>query len=239
MRVEKIGEVHKKLEYMDIYELHKIMTSNKISDYQKMQFIHNNRTQIHNVMKTKITNSEFLDVMGTRPLIRFRPLKNSYTKWGDKALLAKALGISTVQVPEYIRNVTLAMQDINQMHKLPLGQMDTIKTYVYRHGTSSEVVAFLDYELKNAKDLQKTLNSTLQYQNGSLAEYFSRPVHRMSNKTFLNLFDVINKNIEKTVKDGIMTVEEAEKLSQNALAQLYNIQCNSKLVKAIKSIHKS
>ena len=238
MRIEKIDAVNKKLEYMDIYELYKIMSSNKISDYQKMQFIHNNRTQIHNVMKTKITNSEFLDMMGTRPLIRFRPLKNSYTKWGDKALLAKALGISTAQVPEYIRNVTLAMQDLNQMHKLPLGQMDTIKTYVYRHGTSGEVVAFLDYELKNAKDLQKTLISTLQYQNGSLAEYFVRPIHRMSNKTFLNLFDVIHKNIEKAVKDRIITAEISEKLSQNSLAQLYNIQYNSKFINALKPVKK-
>ena len=224
MKVSKISNIPK----LDTYSLHKILISDKITDYDKMLFIKNNRTHIHNIMSVKLSDSEFLDMMQNRPLIRFRPLKNSYTKWGDKIILAKSLGILPSQLNEYIKNVTAALQDVNKMDKLPIGKIDSIKTYVYRHGTQEQVVTFLDYELQNSKDFLKTLHATLSYGNGGMADYFVRPVHKMKNKTLIDMYKVINYNLN-CHKETL-----PENISEQILAQLWNIQYNSKLSTAIK-----
>ena len=230
MNVEKISN----LPALDTYSLHKILTSNKLSDYEKMMFVKNNRTQIHHIMEVKLSNSEFLDMMQSRPLVRFRPLKNSYTKWGDKVILAKSLGILPSQLNDYIKNVTNAMQNINQMGKLPTNKIDSIKTYVFRHGTQEQVVTFLDYELKNSKNILKTLHSTLEYGNGGMADYFVRPIHRMKNQTLVDLYNVIDANLLSAQKNGTINNIQKEKASEWALAQILNIQYNSKLSTAIK-----
>ena len=42
-----------------------------------------NRNEIKHLMDRKISNPEFFNMMQNRPLIKFRPIRNSYTKWGS------------------------------------------------------------------------------------------------------------------------------------------------------------
>lgn len=220
---------------LDIYSLHKILTSDAISDYKKMQFLHKNQMQISHMMRTKISSNEFINMMDGRQLIKFRPIRNSYTKWGDKILLAKTLGVLPSQVSGYIKNVSDAMVDINHMKKLSMSRIDSIKTYVYRHGTRKQVVTFLDYELKNTKNLVETLNNTLEYGKGGLADYFARPIHRMSDKTMLSLVNVADKNIKAAAAKGLISQVQMNDLIANSLIRIYNIQHNSKFINIIRN----
>ena len=42
-------------------------------------------------------------------------MKNSFTKRGDKQLLAKALELPVSQIPQYIKNVTETMADVEKL----------------------------------------------------------------------------------------------------------------------------
>ena len=220
---------------LDLYSIHKVLISDKITDYEKMRFLHKNQMQINHIMETKISNNEFINMMQGRALIRFRPLKNSYTKWGDKILLAKTLNILPSQVSDYVENVSAAMNDVSQMSKLPIDKLDSVKTYVYRHGTKNEVVTFLDYELKHTKDFIKTLQNTLEYGNGGLADYFVRPIHRMTNKYMVNIYTILSENINLAASQGLITDEQMSKLTEYALVRVYNIHHNNKLINAIRN----
>ena len=110
-----------------------------------------------------------------------------------------------------------------------------IKTYVYRHGSKEEVVAFLDYELSKAIDIEKCLYRTFQYYSGGVADYFIRPIHRMNNKTLIHLFQVVNKNIKLAKTERRISDERCEKIAKWALIQIYKIQNNSKFINAIKT----
>ena len=173
--------------------------------------------------------------MDNRVIQKFRPLKNSYTKWGDKIILAKALGIQNSEVPKYIKNVSETIADVENMDFLPHSTMEMLKTYVYRHGTKDELIMFLDYELSKAQDLLKCLYRTLEYHSGGVADYFIRPIHRMDNKTLIRVYDVVNKNIKKAQQAGKLSDAESKKVAKWALIQIYRIQNNSKLINAIKT----
>ena len=69
-----------KIEGISFEKVMEVMASTKISDTQKAQFITQNQPQIKQIMEAKITGSEFKDMMGKRAIIKFRPLKNSFTK---------------------------------------------------------------------------------------------------------------------------------------------------------------
>ena len=228
MKIEKI-------EHLDFATLEKILTSNKITDSQKVQFVNNNKNQIEKIVVDKISDTDFKTLMQNRNLVKFRPLKNSFTKKGDKLILAKALEINPSEVPNYIKNVKNAISDINSIDFLSPEKINMIKTYVYRHGSKDELVAFLDYELKKAVDIEKTLYKTLTYYSGGIADYFIRPIHRMDNKTLVKVFNVINKNIELSEAEGKISDTRSKKLAKWALIQIYKIQNNSKFINAIKT----
>ena len=114
-------------------------------------------------------------------------------------------------------------------------KLETIKTYVYRHGSKDELVSFLDYELSRADQLDKALYRTLKYHSGGVADYFIRPIHRMDNKTLIRVYDVVNKNIKKAQQAGKLSDAESKKVAKWALIQIYRIQNNSKLINAIKT----
>lgn len=221
--IEKLNSVN-----LDIYSLYKIMTSSRLDDYQKLEFVRVNRVQIKHLMDREISNPEFFNMMQNRPLIKFRPIKNSYTKWGDKILLSKTLGILPSQVTEYVKNVTNAICDIKQMKNLPIEKIDSIKTYVYRHGSSEQVGIFLDYELKNSQDLIKTLKTTLSYGAGGVAEHYVRPIHRLTNKTMINLFNIIDDNLNVAETKGIINSGQKEQIAYEVLVRLYSIQQDQK-----------
>ena len=216
-------------------KVREILTSNNISHNQKTEFIRHFKTQIQEALDVKLTGTEYKWIMGNRPLQKFRFIKNSVTKRGDKRMLAMMLEIDPCEVDEYIENVTEAMKEVNQLGFLPKDEIDAIKTYVYRHGSKDGVVEFLDYELRTSKDLIKTLYSTLEYHTGGIADYFIRPVHRMTNLTMVRLYNVIDKNLRNALKSGLITEEEYDKTAKNALIRIYQIQNNSKLINAIKT----
>ena len=228
MKVEKIEPIS--WEYVQ-----KIMASNKLTEAQKAQFVRTNRAKIKEVIETKITSAEFKGLMENRPLQKFRPLKNSYTKMGDKIILAKALRIEPSQVADHIKNIANSMKDVDNLDFLSIDNFEMIKSYVYRHGTKDELVAFLDYELTKSKHVVDSLYKNLNYYAGGIADYFIRPIHRMDNKTLVKLYNVIDKHINISRQNGIITDEESKKLAEWTLIQIYKIQNNSKLINAIKT----
>ena len=87
--------------------------------------------------------------MANRPLIKFRPLKNSFTKQGDDIILAQALDINKKDINKYIDSVIEGNFEIHD--RQDKDNIEKLKTYVYRHGTKDQVIAFLEYELSDVK----------------------------------------------------------------------------------------
>lgn len=227
MKIEKIDAI-------DFGKIYNILTSSSVSDAQKTQFIREHRSEIKKVMLQNISSAEFKTLMSNRALQKFRPLKNSFTKKGDKILLAKALELTPSQIPQYIKNVTEALNDIENL-SLPADKIEALKTYVYRHGSKDELIAFLDYELTKTKDLEKALYTTLKYHNKGVADYFIRPIHRMDNNTLVKVYRIIDKHIKKARENGQFSDAQSEKIAKWALIQIYKIQNNSKLINAIRT----
>lgn len=217
---------------IDAVTVSKILHSQQLTDKQKAEFIKKNSYEIKQIVKSEITQQELAMLMQNRPLIRFRPLKNSFTKRGDKILLAKSLGIETKDVNKYINN--LLETDFDTSGGVSAENIDKAKTYVFRHGTKEQVIRFLDYELSDVKFTLERLYKLLDDNSGGLVEYFSRPIHRMDNKTLAKLYNVISKNINDSVKSGCINSEKAASLSEWALVKIYQIQNNSKLIRAVE-----
>lgn len=220
---------------IDIYSVRKILTSNDIPMSKKVAFVRENQTAITNVVENELTGLEFKGLMEKRPLPKFRPMKNSFTKRGDKILLAKTLGISVSDVDDFINKTKNFIKTMNDLDFLSNNQLNAIKTYVYRHGSIDGVVSFLDYELRHSRDVIKTLYSTLEYHTNGVADYFIRPIHRMSNPTMIKLYGVIDKNIETAHLTGAINDEEYNKIARWALVKIYKIQNNSKFINAVKT----
>lgn len=77
--------------------VNKILATNKLTDAQKLQFIKENAAAIKSFSGEEINMTELKEILKSRPLVRFRPIKNSFTKQGDKILLAKSLNIELVK----------------------------------------------------------------------------------------------------------------------------------------------
>ena len=223
------------IDNITLYTVREILASNKISQREKTDFIRKHKTQIQLALDVKISGNEFKWIMKNRPLRKFKPIKNAFTKRGDKLLLAEMLGISPMEVDSYVQSVENALSDIDKLNFLPKDKIDAIKTYVYRHGTKDGVVNFLDYELKNSNDMLKTLYMTLEYHTNGLADYFIRPIHKMSNLTMVKLYDVIDKNIKSAREAGSISDEQYNDVARWALIRIYQIQNNSKFINAIKT----
>ena len=213
---------------IDAFELHKILTSNKLSNRQKVDFLRNNAHILKNVSTENITKKELEQVLKNRPLIRFRPLKNSFTKQGDMKLLAEALGVEKSEINRCINSVI----DSNFLiqNKADKDNIEKMKMYVFRHGTKKQVEGFLEYELSDVKTTLQKLYKTLEYNSGGLADYFSRPIHRMDNNTLARLYNIIDKSLKNSADAGYVT--DINSHAEWALIKIYEIQNNSKLIKA-------
>ena len=220
---------------IDLPTIHKILSSTSISERQKENFVRQHASQISQVFQAHISLAEYKFIMRNRPLRKFRFLKNAITKRGDKIFLAETLGVDPAELDDYIGDVEDAITDFDKLSFLPKDKLDAIKTYIYRHGSKDEIVSFLDYELKTAKDVIKTLYRTLKYHTGGVADYFIRPVHKMSNNTMIQLYNVIDKNMQSAIEKGSITKEEYDETARWALVRIYDIQNNSKLINAIKT----
>lgn len=224
-----------KIEHINFETLHKVLTSNQLTEVQKTKFVLANKLEISKVLDAKISSADYKILMKNRNLKKFRPLKNSFTKKGDKIILAKALGITPSELAGYIKTAKENIYDIKKIDFLTPEKMELLKIYIYRHGSKDDLVRFLDYELTQTKDLLKTLYTTLQYYSGGVADYFIRPIHRMDNKTLIRLFDVIDRHIKLDELEGRFTEADSKKNALNALARIYEIQQNSKFINAIKT----
>lgn len=216
-------------------KVHEILTSNKITDSQKTQFVRHYKTEIQQALEVKLSGAEFKWIMSKRPLQKFKPVRNSFTKRGDKIMLAEMLGIEPSEVNDYISNIEDDLQDLDKLSFLPKDKIDAIKTYVYRHGSKDDVVNFLDYELTTSTDMLKTLYRTLDYHTDGLADYFIRPIHRMSNKTLIKLYNVIDKNLKNARDNGSISEEQYNETARDALIRIYQLQNNSKFINAVKT----
>ena len=219
---------------IDINTVYKVLSSQNITDGQKIQFMKNNSSEIHKVVELAISSKDFKTLMGNRPLIKFRPLKNSFTKRGDKKLLAMSLGIEPTDVDDYIKDITLSIADGNIINYNSLENIETVKSYVYRHGKKEQVTKFLDYELNNAKNILKVLYKTLEYNSGGVADYYMRPIHRLDNNTMYQIYNTVDKNLKNAQQNGQITDTQYSDTTKWALLQIYRIQNNQRLINAVK-----
>ncbi len=234
MEISAINSINS-VSNINLSTVREILSSNKISQSQKTVFMRKYKTEIQQALDIKLSGTEFNWIMKNRPLQKFKPIKNSLTKRGDRIMLANALGIEPAELDDYIENVSEALEDIDKLSFLPKDKLDSIKTYIYRHGSKDDIVNFLDYELKTSKDILKTLYTTLDYHTNGLADYFIRPIHRMSNLTMIKLYNVIDKNLSAARDIGSISDEQYNKVARSALIRIYQIQNNSKLINAIKT----
>ena len=225
---------------LNLSGVRKVLSSTKITDEQKLQFLRKNKVEIKSMVETAITGSEFKSLMKNRPLIKFRPLKNSFTKAGDKKILAKTLNIKPTMVDAYIQDAIVSMKSVEGVGKYSIDELEAIKTYVYRHGTKQQLIDTLDYDLSHVKDILTFLYKTLEYHSGGVADYFMRPIHRMDNNTMFLIYKTMDKHLKKCEQSGIIDSERNREISEWALAKIYKIQNNQKLrnaVKLYKQIH--
>jgi hypothetical protein len=235
IKIDKIDKINP-VGNLDLYKVREVITSSKITTDQKIKFIKKNHSKISHLVDEKISSSDFKTIMNNRPLILFKPLKNSYTKAGDKKLLAIALGIKPNEVDNYIKNINLqvrSMQDINTMG-ISKDNYEEVKTYIFRHGEKEQVINFLDYELSHAKNILHVLYHTLEYNSGGVADYFIRPIHRLDNGTMLGIYNVVDKNLKAGRASGKISDVQAQETAEWALARIYKIQNNQRLQNAIK-----
>ncbi len=217
---------------LDSIQLYKILESNQLTNKQKAEFIKNNSSLVNDTLKQEITLTEFKELMKHRPLIRFRPIKNSFTKKGDKILLAKSLGIEQKEVNKYIESIIKNEFSLKDAQRT--SDIDKVKTYVYRHGTKNQVASFLEHELSDVKTVLEKLYKTLEDNSGGLADYFSRPIHRMDNRTLRKLYNIIDKALRSSYDAGYIKKEELDSVSEWALVKIYQIQNNSKVIRAFE-----
>ena len=219
---------------IDIYSLRHILGSEELTDVQKINFIRRNSTQIKGIMEIELGTEDFNRIMSNRPLMIFKPIKNLFTKNGDRILLAKTLEIPLNEMDDFIKKATKKLPDVDEIDFCTKDKLEAIKTYVYRHGSKEQVIKFMDYEISHAKNFRRTIKRTLDYTKGGVADYFTRPIHRMDNKTFLGLFDVINKNIVARKEAGELSEADALRISRAALARLFQVKENSRLKNSAK-----
>lgn len=223
-----------KVEKIDPKLIHQVLCSNKITHDEKVQFMRKHSSEIRSTLDVVPTSSEFNNMMEARPLIKYRPFKNSFTKRGDKILLAKSLNIPVTEVDDYIKNVQESLSELNKFDFIPVSSQDALKTYIYRHGSAEQLVSFFDLELQKSNDVLKTLYKTLEYNNGGVADYFIRPIHRMKNSTLVDLYGVVDKNLKIAQSNGSITEKQNLETSEWALKRIYQIQHNSKFINSLK-----
>jgi len=218
------------IEKIDYIKIHEVLASERLTNAQKANFIKKYETQVKSALNIDITKNEFKKLMENRPLIKFRPLKNSFTKQGDDIILAQALGIDKKDIKSFINSIINSNFEIH--NRIKQDDIEILKTYIYRHGTANQVVAFLEYELSDAKDILQKLYKTLEENSGGLADYFMRPIHRMSNITLGKLYNTIDKSLKNAAHAGFISSDECNSHAEWALVRIYQIQNNSRLIKA-------
>ncbi len=234
MSIDKISAIDS-LTPLSISRIRQVMRAENISDVQKFRFVERNQAVLQDLSKPLLTGKEYSYLMLSRPLEKFKPIKNSFTKRGDKILLSKALGIPFSEVDDYIAEFEDNISILEDLKFLPEDKYDAIRSYIFRHGSKEDVAAFLEIELGKAKNKIKALETNLVYHQGGMADYFIRPIHRMDNGTFVKLYNVIDKNIQNSFASGEISEADRDKIALWSLQRLYEIKNNSQLINAVKT----
>lgn|SRR5574344_1464706 len=223
-----------RIEAIKPYEINQLSQIAPVQNSETVDLVKQNPDVIKNVHIT-MTRGEFAHLMKNRPLIRFRPFKNSFVKQGDTILLAEALNIPVPQVKSAISEIIGSNFEIKSSRTKD--DIAKVKAYVYRHGAKDEVLAFLKNELSDVKFVLQNLYQTLDDNTGGLSEYFQRPCHRMSNKTLVDIHNIINDSLDSAVNSGDITSSQANESSQWALERIYQIQNDSRVIRAAKIVY--
>ncbi len=223
-----------KIEKINPNLVREVLSSSRITQAEKENFVRKYNNEIKTSLDIVPTSTEYNKMMESRPLIKYRPFKNSFTKRGDKILLAKALNIQVNEVDDYIKNVQDSLSKLDSLDFIPVSTQDSLKTYIYRHGSAEQLVEFFDFELQKSNDILKILYKTLEYNNNGVADYFVRPIHRMKNSTLIDLYSVVDKNLKLSQNNGSITEKQSLETSEWALKRIYQIQHNSKFINSLK-----
>lgn len=235
LKVENIDEFNPNAN-LDLYKIHEVMVSDKYTTDEKLKYIKKHHLNISNLIDKKITGKDFKRIMKSRPLVIYRPLYNSYTKAIDKKLLAMALGIPQKNVNGYIKKLSEGIHSMRELDAIHVSKdnYDEVKFYIFRHGTKEQALDFLNYELAHSKHILVMLYHILEYNSGGIADYFLRPIHRLDNKTMLEMYNIIHKNLKLYQSEGKITDAEERETAEWALARIYEIKNNQQFKNAIK-----
>ena len=85
-------------------------------------------------------------------------------------------------------------------------------------------MAILHYELSDVRTALTYLYTTLENNSGGLADYITKNHRIMDNSTISNIYSVIDQSIKKSTEAGYIRKTESGKISQWALARIYELQ---------------
>ena len=221
---------------LDLYKVREIMTSNKISQTDKIKFLNENHDTIKSLAEEKISGTEYEKMIDVRPLKLQNPLKNIGIKYVDWKLTAHALGIKPSEVKGYMGDIVNKLESMEDLKTLGISEdvYKTIRTHVYRMGSKKQVITNLDYELHHTENILDTLYHTLDYNSCGIANYFMFPHRRLDNKTLIKIYNVMDKNLKSSSAAGKISEANALQTAEWALAKIYDIQNNQHFQNVIK-----
>lgn len=217
----------------------KELSQKEVDDIEKFYLL-----QKSNAKALHMTKNEYQSLLKQRPLLRYRPLKNSFLQKGDKKLLAAGLDIDNVNVNKYIESIVESNFDIQEANKnmdvdfstLTPDRLQMIKDYIYRHGAKEQAMALFENELSDASSALQRLYKTLRKESGGVFDYFDRPCHLLDNKTAHKMHNVIKYSLDEAQQSGFITEDVNKTACEWALKQIYAIQSNQNLREALKIV---
>ena len=229
-----------------------IKTTNIINEIkaieQKNLKCETNKTEFKQIVNhqavLQMSPKEYKTLLKSRPLIKYRPLKNSLAKRIDKSLLAEGLNIPEDDIEDYISGIvknnfeedSIVKLNKNLNKTIKQSEINMIRNYVYRHGKKNEVIAYLDNELSIAKDILKTLYKTLDDELSGVSSYYSRPCHPLSDNDAEKMHNVIQKNLNNAEMSGQISKADKLEAADYALNKIKLIQDNPDLRQAFRFV---
>ncbi len=197
--------------------------------------------------KAHISRAQYSMMLKNRPLLNYRPIKNSFTKKGDQQLLAHSLGISIYDIDKLINHIIETEFENSQyeyydelhwrrMHDVDEETKEITKDYVMRHGTKEQVLEYLKWHLHHAGNILDALYFNLESDLLSLNQYYLRPCHMLDSVSANNLYDTIHKELKNAHNKGDITMEQNLKAAQDTLDWIYKIQTASGIQRALRFV---
>ena len=221
---------------LDLCKVREIMTSNKITQTEKIKFLQENHDKIKSLAEQKISGTEYEKMIDVRPLKLQNPLKNIGIKYVDWKLTAHALGIKPSEVKGYMEDIVNKLATMEDLKTLGISEdvYKTIRTHVYRMGSKKQVIINLDYELQHTENILNSLYHTFDYKSCGIANYFMFPHRRLDNKHLIKIYNVIDKNLKSNSASGKISEAKALQAAEWALAKIYDIQNNQHFKNLVK-----